>query len=687
MPTLSARQQQQQQQQHSRQDQQPQEPAEELLELESPAFSIVPSADHYHRGALIGKPNAIVRPLRHPGQQQQQQHQQQQQQREVIEGQHITNLHSDFKLLQELEQHIIRSSRRSNESESENRNPAHQPSATVQSQATEPTGAPDRGRQHEFSRELDAKLRKLQSDSSKRSSKNGSSQEVNLVRKRPLFITTVPKGVFLQPSKDLSVLVPVTTAAHQPHQQRRLYAFESRPRVLPPSLVQASLGHHGPPKNHNGHNGNNNNDINHPNYNHPGMEYICKHGSHHYNKPAPAPVPQSHGGTGGAEDPVVRNQTVTEVQSIGGRGHGNHHRTVASDHNIQQQHQQQQQQQQQGGGGGGGASYQNVMHDRRVVRGSNYTSSSNLQLGDGDSTQKEAEARRRQMLRKKYVSRNQRGIIGTPPPVRGRRHETVQTEKYLEELFLHPPELDAGCQTDLFLHRPPSPPYVPAKTGCDAATEILDGELFDFDIEVQPIIEVLVSRTLEQALVEVLHEEEIAEMRQQQQKILALREAELAELRRLELEEQKRQKERECRFLQDKITHDLDREMQERIKAAKLLQGRIDELVPEVVAAADKLDSEKDREEFERQITPWLAREVAREIGQFIDSKELLEDIIGEILRHKKQLLLDADTADAEQYDEVDADEPEDGAADGIQEAATEESTEQQDEPADQAAE
>ncbi|XP_035789958.1 uncharacterized protein LOC118465651 [Anopheles albimanus] len=673
MPTLSARQQQQQQQhqQHSRPDQQPQEPAEELLELESPAFSIVPSADHYHRGALIGKPNAIVRPLRHAGQQQLQQ---QQQQREVIEGQHITNLHSDFKLLQELEQHIIRSSRRSNESaaESENRNPAHQPISAA-GQATEPTGAPDRGRQHEFSRELDAKLRKLQSDSSKRSSKNGSSQEVNLVRKRPLFITTVPKGVFLQPSKDLSVLVPSSTAAppppHHHQQQRRLYAFESRPRVLPVSLVQASLGHH-----HHGHhqkhqNGNNNNDINHPNYNHPGMEYICKHGSHHYNKPA-APT----GGTG--EDPV-RNQTVTEVQSIGRGQHHHHHRTVARDHNIQQhQHQHQQQQQ----GGGGAASYQNVMHDRRVVRGSNYTSSSNLQLGDGDSTQKEAEARRRQMLRKKYVSRNQRGIIGTPPPVRGRRHETVQTEKYLEELFLHPPELDAGCQTDLFLHRPPSPPYVPAKTGCDAATEILDGELFDFDIEVQPIIEVLVSRTLDQALVEVLHEEEIAEMRQQQQKILALREAELAELRRLELEEQRRQKERECRFLQDKITLDLDREMQERIKAAKLLQGRIDELVPEVIAAADKLESEKDREEFERQITPWLAREVAREIGHFIDSKELLEDIIGEILKHKKQLLVDADTADAEQYDEVDADEPENVAADGIQEAETEENAQKQDE-------
>lgn len=226
---------------------------------------------------------------------------------------------------------------------------------------------------------------------------------------------------------------------------------------------------------------------------------------------------------------------------------------------------------------------------------------------------------------------------------------------------------------------------MPAKTGCDAATEILDGELFDFDTEVQPIIEVLVSRTLEQALVEVLHEEEIAEMKQQQQKILALREAELAELRRLEQEEQKRQTERDRRFLQDKIAADLDREMQERITAAKLLQGRLDEIVPEVLAAVDRIETEKDRAEFERQITPWLAKEVAHEIGQWIDANALLEgmmmtvwafqrgfihsppsfsvlisDIIREILLHKKKLLQGdtaADTAEQPQYDEVDPDE------------------------------
>lgn len=140
--------------------------------------------------------------------------------------------------------------------------------------------------------------------------------------------------------------------------------------------------------------------------------------------------------------------------------------------------------------------------------------------------------------------RNQRGIIGTPPPVQGRKHEDVQTDKYLEELFARPPEYDAQCQTDLFLQRPPSPPFLPAKIGVDIATEILEGELFDFDTEVEPILETLVGRSVEQGLLEVMHEEELADMRRQQQEFLAVREKELAELRRLEAEEVRLQAEK-----------------------------------------------------------------------------------------------------------------------------------------------
>lgn len=154
-----------------------------------------------------------------------------------------------------------------------------------------------------------------------------------------------------------------------------------------------------------------------------------------------------------------------------------------------------------------------------------------------DGVNKEQEARRRQILRNKH-QRSQRGVIGTPPPVKGRRHETIQTEKYLEEFLTRPIESDAQCQTDLFLHRPPTPPQILSSIKLiNVETQVLDGELFDFDAEVEPLLEMMVGRTVEQSLLEVLNEEEFSDLRKQQQEFLTIREAEIADLKRLQNKE------------------------------------------------------------------------------------------------------------------------------------------------------
>ncbi len=112
------------------------------------------------------------------------------------------------------------------------------------------------------------------------------------------------------------------------------------------------------------------------------------------------------------------------------------------------------------------------------------------------------------------------GRLKTPEAVEGRKHIDIQTDAYLEELTgrcaacmmqgaasfenhtspssttNHPllsdtvPEVDNNTQTDAFLDRPPTPLFVPQKTGLDATTQIENGDLFDFDFEVEPILEV-----------------------------------------------------------------------------------------------------------------------------------------------------------------------------------------------------
>lgn len=66
------------------------------------------------------------------------------------------------------------------------------------------------------------------------------------------------------------------------------------------------------------------------------------------------------------------------------------------------------------------------------------------------------------------------------------------------------PVKETKTQTDAFSNPAPVEEYIPLKTGIDKDTQVEDvTELFDFNEEVKPLLEVIVHKTLEQALYEV----------------------------------------------------------------------------------------------------------------------------------------------------------------------------------------
>lgn len=69
-------------------------------------------------------------------------------------------------------------------------------------------------------------------------------------------------------------------------------------------------------------------------------------------------------------------------------------------------------------------------------------------------------------------------------------------------------------------------------------------KLFDFDLEVKPMLEVLVGKTIEQALLEVMAEEELANLRAGQCAYEEIRNVELAEVQRLEEQERRHREEK-----------------------------------------------------------------------------------------------------------------------------------------------
>jgi hypothetical protein len=285
---------------------------------------------------------------------------------------------------------------------------------------------------------------------------------------------------------------------------------------------------------------------------------------------------------------------------------------------------------------GDGFGYGNIMYDRRIVRGNTYALHTLPASAQPDplEVQRQQEARRRAIARKKAREQMR---VRTPDAVDGRRHTEVQTELYLEEITDRVTESDVTTQTDAFLDRPPTPLFIPAKSGKDISTQIKEGDLFDFDVEVRPILEVLVGKTVEQSLLEVMEEEELASLRRQQREFEERRNAELVEVQRLEEQERRRTEEKERRMRQQREALMREKETSEKVAARAFAQGYLSDLVPSVFNNLSRHGFFYDTVEREIETTfiPWLMDKVKESVSKQAVARAILDGMLKEILKKK----------------------------------------------------
>ena len=212
------------------------------------------------------------------------------------------------------------------------------------------------------------------------------------------------------------------------------------------------------------------------------------------------------------------------------------------------------------------------------------------------------------------------------------------------------------------VHRPASPLFIPKKHGVDKETQV-EGDLFDFDFEVEPILEVVVGKTLEQALMEVLEEEELAAIRAHEQQVTPLplpnprcactsprfcltlappppppqfdqmRAAELAEAQRLEEAERRRQEEKQARLQQERKR--LAGETEVAVKVAA--RGYASRFVADVV---DEVFDELHGQGFfynpvvravQVEVLPWLLKGVNSSVAAAAEAEGLLQSFVAAV--------------------------------------------------------
>jgi len=143
------------------------------------------------------------------------------------------------------------------------------------------------------------------------------------------------------------------------------------------------------------------------------------------------------------------------------------------------------------------------------------------------------------------------------PPVYGRQHASVSTIPVETTLRPKPLTFNKFIQTTDFIDRPRSPLIWKEPTGISKNTQIEDGDLFNFDFEVEPILNVLISKTLDIARMEILEEEEIKTIIKHQRHFEELRNRELMEVENLEDSEIRRKEEIERRYIQQKERYEI----------------------------------------------------------------------------------------------------------------------------------
>jgi radial spoke head protein 3 len=276
-----------------------------------------------------------------------------------------------------------------------------------------------------------------------------------------------------------------------------------------------------------------------------------------------------------------------------------------------------------------GKSMNNLMFDRRIVRGNTFGG-----MGLGGSPAPSPGSTGKKKRRKEPVS-----IFDLRPKLH--RNKPVNLDAFLIEEAKETPEIEVQTQTDTFADLPEEEEYVPRKTGVDASTQIEpEDNLFKFDLEVLPILEVLVGKTLEQALQEVEEEDELADLRSRKQELYAAKAAEDARIRQMEVGEIALHRAKEERKASEIDRVERERVVSEKVSASSLTNQMVgDQFVDRVFDRMQETGFFKDatRIDVENKFMPWIMDMVGGELANIDTSRRLVDAAIKKALHTQRR--------------------------------------------------
>lgn len=267
-----------------------------------------------------------------------------------------------------------------------------------------------------------------------------------------------------------------------------------------------------------------------------------------------------------------------------------------------------------------------ISWDKRVHRGNTYSMYTQNAIKEAIETAQKQQAEKK-VPRKRKVK--EPSIFDMPLP----EHERVAVD-LTKHLVANeqPPQMEVmESQTDEFLPEPPQEQYQPQRTGIDAFTQVEDGELFDFDREVEPILDVLVMKTLEQSIMEVEEEHELAAMSHFKSAWYDRQRAYPAAWREQVEEEWVRWHEKELVLTKARAQKEKDARLRLKIQAVNIAREHLSTLVPDAKTYLKELVfPDPDDVDIQRHFLPSLFQKVEQEVSAMKQAQSQIDALAAE---------------------------------------------------------
>ena len=270
---------------------------------------------------------------------------------------------------------------------------------------------------------------------------------------------------------------------------------------------------------------------------------------------------------------------------------------------------------------------------------------SNDNMSNGTLTQGQAPGKKSK--KGKIIAENLEQM-GVPLPPNLESVGSMTTE--IKEILPTPETFDMEVQTQDYIDLPQIPLFKPEKRGEDAGTQIEKGDLFDFNVEVEPIINVLTFKTLEEARMEVLEEEEIKEMKRQMQDFEKVRNRELEIVQKLECQTIRKEEERNRRNQERVIRTKMAKIYQKKLISTVFAKNYLKNIKTKALKDLEKngVLRKPEKNEYHTKITPAIKegceKLLEEENAVLYGLENLLEQGYHDMIRNKHKQALENET-------------------------------------------